>query len=96
VIGELMCRGEVDLARVAADHGVDAASYFVREIAALGALDELASYDAAAGEIRTTPLGRLLVRNVCMVFDRYQRELAGPPGVAAGTSGEPPRFSSTI
>jgi hypothetical protein len=104
VIGQLMCHGEVELRRVAADHGVDAASYFVREIAALGALDELASYDAAAGRLRTTPLGRLLVRNVCMVFDRYQREPASLPGVPGGAangaanaaSREAPRFSSTI
>jgi oxygen-independent coproporphyrinogen-3 oxidase len=95
IIGELMCRGEVELTRVAADHGVAAASYFAREIQALGALDELVSYDAAAGEIRTTPLGRLLVRNVCMVFDRYHREPASPPGVP-GAPAEAPRFSSTI
>jgi len=95
VIGELMCRGEVELVRVAADHGVDAASYFAREIAAIGAQGELASYDAAAGEVRTTPLGRLLVRNLCMVFDRYQREPAGLPGPGSGAPAEP-RFSSTI
>jgi hypothetical protein len=35
--------------------------------------------------IETTPLGRLLVRNVCMVFDRYHRPADGVP-----------RFSSTI
>jgi hypothetical protein len=35
-----------------------------------------------AGAIRTTPMGKLLVRNVCMLFDRYHRD------------GE--RFSSTI
>jgi oxygen-independent coproporphyrinogen-3 oxidase len=96
IIGELMCRGEVELAQVAADHGADAASYFAREIAALGALDELARYDAAAGVVRTTPLGRLLVRNICMVFDRYHREPASLPGVPGGAPSEAPRFSSTI
>ncbi len=71
-----------------------------RELEALGALDELARYDAAAGRVQTTPLGRLLVRNVCMVFDRYHREPAGLPGVPAGApdgaSNAAPRFSSTI
>ncbi len=43
----------------------------------------------------TTPLGRLLVRNICMVFDRYHREPA-LPGVAAGAPPEAQRFSSTI
>jgi oxygen-independent coproporphyrinogen-3 oxidase len=95
IIGELMCHGEVEIGRLAADHGVDAASYFAREIAALGALGELARYDAAAGCVRTTPLGRLLVRNICMVFDRYHREPANLPGVL-GPPPDAPRFSSTI
>lgn len=96
IIGELMCHGEVELGRVAADHGVDAASYFAREIVALGALRELASYDPAAGCVRTTPLGRLLVRNICMVFDRYQRDPASLPGMLGAAPHDAPRFSSTI
>jgi oxygen-independent coproporphyrinogen-3 oxidase len=96
VIGALMCYSEVELGRLAADHGVDAARYFAREIAEIGALGDLASYDAAAGRVRTTPLGRLLVRNVCMVFDRYHREPATLPGMVGGQPAEAPRFSSTI
>jgi len=103
VIGQLMCNGDVDLGRVAADHGLDAASYFAPEIAALGGLGELASYHPQERTISTTPLGRLLVRNICMVFDRYQGVLAGlrvaAPVSQAGEPGEgepAPRFSSTI
>ncbi len=96
VIGQLMCHGEVELRRVAADHGVDAASYFAHEIAALGALGELARYDPAAGRVRTTPLGRLLVRNICMVFDRYHREAVSLPSVPGAAPHDAPRFSSTI
>ncbi|HEX3765143.1 MAG TPA: oxygen-independent coproporphyrinogen III oxidase [Kofleriaceae bacterium] len=95
VIGQLMCHGEVWLGQIAADHGVEAASYFTREIAALGVLTDLASHDAATGWVRTTPLGRLLVRNICMVFDRYHHEPARLPGVP-GTAHDAPRFSSTI
>ncbi|HEU4731094.1 MAG TPA: oxygen-independent coproporphyrinogen III oxidase [Kofleriaceae bacterium] len=102
LIGQLMCDGEVDLGRLGREHGVDPDAYFAREIAQLGAqgsLGELASYDPAARTVRTTPLGRLLVRNVCMVFDRYYHE---PPAAAVDAPGEarearePPRFSSTI
>jgi oxygen-independent coproporphyrinogen-3 oxidase len=96
VIGQLMCHGEARLGRIAADHGVDAASYFAREIAALGALRDLASYDPGAGCVRTTPLGRLLVRNICMVFDRYQRDPASLPGMLGAAPHDAPRFSSTI
>lgn len=99
VIGQLMCNGEVDLGRVAAGHGLDAASYFAREIAAIGGMAELAGYDAAQRTVHTTPLGRLLVRNLCMVFDRYYQSLGAGPGDLPGLPGTPeaqPRFSSTI
>ncbi|HEX7836602.1 MAG TPA: oxygen-independent coproporphyrinogen III oxidase [Kofleriaceae bacterium] len=99
VIGQLMCNGEVDLGRVARDHGLDATSYFAREIAAIAGMAELAAYDTARRIVRTTPLGRLLVRNVCMVFDRYYQSLGAGPGDLPGPPGTPeaqPRFSSTI
>jgi len=83
VIGRLMCEGEVDLCQIGVEHGVDGASYFEPELAAIGKLDELVHYDGTARTLRATELGRLLVRNVCMVFDRYQ---------AASTGG----FSPTI
>jgi oxygen-independent coproporphyrinogen III oxidase len=84
LIGRLMCDGWVDLARIGAEHGLDADEYFRSELHALGPLADLACYDAPTRTIRTTEIGRLLVRNVCMVFDRYQRPAAGQ------------RFSSTI
>ena len=82
VIGKLMCDGEVDLGRIEDEHGIHAPSYFASELAALGSLGKLARYDAGTYTIRTTPLGRLLVRNVCKVFDRYHHEtttFAMPP-----------------
>jgi oxygen-independent coproporphyrinogen III oxidase len=84
VIGRLMCEGTVDLAQLGREHGLDAETYFSRELSNLSQLGELASYDPEAHAIRTTPIGRLLVRNVCMVFDRYHQPA------------EQPRYSSTI
>ncbi|HTL38954.1 MAG TPA: hypothetical protein VL326_37740, partial [Kofleriaceae bacterium] len=82
VIGKLMCDGEVALNELGRTYGVDAKEYFAPELRQLIELQDLASFDGAT--IRTTSMGRLLVRNVCMVFDRYFQ-----PG------GET-RFSSTI
>jgi oxygen-independent coproporphyrinogen-3 oxidase len=104
VIGQLMCDGEADLGRIGDAHGIDAAAHFAWELAALGSMSDLAGYDRVAQTVRTTPLGRLLVRNVCMVFDRYHREVPKAPGVPgvhdlSETRGVPepqPRFSSTI
>jgi oxygen-independent coproporphyrinogen-3 oxidase len=95
VIGLLMCNGCADLGRVAGDHGLEAASYFAREIAAIGGMGELAGYDAGARTVRATPLGRLLVRNICMVFDRYHRDQSERAAVP-GAPETQPRFSSTI
>lgn len=84
LINRLMCDGQVDLARLGAEHALDAETYFERELGSLGKLDELATYDRQTRTIRTTEMGRLLVRNVCMVFDRYRHDQ------------EQQRFSSTI
>lgn len=71
VIGKLMCDGEVDLAAIGARFQLDPMTYFARELADLRQLGELAVFDETTRTIQTTPDGRLLVRNVCMVFDRY-------------------------
>lgn len=83
VIGHLMCEGEADLGAIAGAYGLDGEHYFGRELETLATLDDLGTYDRDARTIRTTPMGRLLVRNLCMVFDRYLR-----PNVSG--------FSSTI
>jgi len=90
VIGKLMCDGEVDLGRIGVAHGIDAETYFTRELAVIRGLGDLASYDAGARTVRTTASGRLLVRNVCMVFDRYHQRVPADAATAQ------PRFSPTI
>lgn len=85
LIERLMCDGRLELAALETDFGIAAGVYFADELARLEAMGELAAYDREAHAIETTPLGRLLVRNICMIFDRYQR---AEPGEA--------RFSSTI
>jgi oxygen-independent coproporphyrinogen-3 oxidase len=84
VIERLMCDGEVALGELCRRHHVDAPSYFAAELDRVGAMSELASYDAESATVRTTSIGRLLVRNVCMAFDRYHH------------TATPSRFSSTI
>ena len=85
LIDRLMCDGEVDLARLGQEHALEPEAYFAAELVELERLSELARYDQDRRAIETTPVGRLLVRNICMVFDRYHRR-----------AGDEPRFSSTI
>ncbi len=82
LIEHLMCNGEVDLEQLGERYAIDAETYFATELGSLVRQPELAVYDAEARVIRTTELGTLLVRNVCMLFDRYDH--------AAG------RFSMTV
>jgi oxygen-independent coproporphyrinogen III oxidase len=87
VIIELMCNFRVDVRDVERRYEVDFESYFREELAELRAgplSDGLVRLDPAFIEI--PPGGRLLVRNVCMVFDRYLRARAA----------EKPVFSRTI
>ena len=93
VIGRLMCDGEVDLCWIGLEHGLDVRTYFAGELAALRGLGELASYDRDTHILRATRLGRLLIRNICMVFDRYNRQ--PDPATGAVRDGQP-RFSPTI
>ena len=59
---------------IARRFGIDFPGYFAAELQELRdiAADGLISMDDDT--IRVLPAGRLLIRNVCMVFDRYLRE----------------------
>ncbi|HWJ94042.1 MAG TPA: oxygen-independent coproporphyrinogen III oxidase [Telluria sp.] len=85
VIQMLMCDFELDIGALEQEHGIRFTEYFAPELAKLEALaaDGLVTHDAA--KVRVTPKGRLLIRNVCMAFDRYLNPQA-----------EPLRYSKTI
>ncbi len=75
VITQLMCNFRVTWADVDARFGVDARSYFALEIAELNAGPVAHGFVRIdAGGIDVLPRGRLFVRNVCMVFDRYLKQ----------------------
>ncbi len=74
IIMQLICRFSLDYGAIERIHGIRFAEYFAQELADLGVMqqDGLLEMDAAA--IRIRPAGRLLIRNICKVFDRYLRE----------------------
>lgn len=74
VITKLICHFELDMAAVARIHGIDFSAYFAAEVEALGvfAADGLLRIEGQRLEV--LPPGRLLIRNICMVFDRYLRQ----------------------
>ena len=85
LITQLMCEGIADLETIGREHEIEADTYFARDLARLATVSDLAAYNTQTHTITTTPMGKLLVRNVCMLFDRYFQD-----------DHEQPRFSSTI
>ncbi len=74
VITRLICHFDLDMAAIEAQYGISFADYFATEMKDLAAMqtDGLLSVDG--NMIRVAPQGRLLIRNICMVFDRYLRQ----------------------
>lgn len=73
VITQLICQFELDTAAVERDWGIDFGGYFARELDELHQMERDGLLRLDGQGIYVTPAGRLLIRNICMVFDRYLR-----------------------
>jgi oxygen-independent coproporphyrinogen-3 oxidase len=73
VIQALMCHFEVSKEAIEVAYLVDFDRYFATELAELAELERLGLLELGEDRIVATPRGRMLIRNVCMVFDRYLR-----------------------
>tara|TARA_R110002051_G_scaffold10704_1_gene40153 strand:+ start:1382 stop:2926 length:1545 start_codon:yes stop_codon:yes gene_type:complete len=71
VIMNLLCHDYMDFRDINQKFGIDAITYFIHEIQQLGEMQEDRLIDMDAAGIRVLPRGRLLGRNVAMVFDEY-------------------------
>ena len=71
VIMSLMCQGRLDFDSVERAHGIDVASYFERELAALGGMADSGLVELEGRAVQVTPAGWFLIRAVAMVFDRH-------------------------
>ena len=82
IIERIICHGELRASEFEAHFGSSFAARYARELEGLGPAVEDGLVEASRdGSLRVTPLGRLLVRNLAMVFDRYladQRESGRP------------------
>ena len=71
IIMELICHFQLDIAAIEQQFNLNFTQYFNAELTALKALEQDGLIKMANKRIEITPVGRLLVRNVCMVFDAY-------------------------
>ena len=71
VIQALMCYDELSFDQFGKDHGIDFASYFASEIKRLQPLADDGLIKLSESGVAITESGRLLLRSIAMVFDRY-------------------------
>jgi oxygen-independent coproporphyrinogen III oxidase len=74
VIQALACQFRVSIESIELAYLIDVKSYFAQELRDLRRLQDEGLVELRPDWIEVTPRGRLLVRALCMVFDRYLRE----------------------
>ncbi|MBI1397884.1 MAG: oxygen-independent coproporphyrinogen III oxidase [Betaproteobacteria bacterium] len=71
IIQSLMCHGSVSIEAIELAYLIDFKAYFSREIESLQPFVDDGLVEIDGEWVAVTPRGRLLVRAICMVFDRY-------------------------
>jgi oxygen-independent coproporphyrinogen-3 oxidase len=89
VIAKLMCNFELSMSSIEQGFPIKFRQYFEMELGKLKAFEDDGLLTIDDEWISVTPKGRLLIRNICMVFDRYL-------GVAQDVAPQPLRYSKTI
>jgi oxygen-independent coproporphyrinogen-3 oxidase len=88
VIQSLMCATRLSFADMEVRHRIDFKQYFAAELKALQSLETDGLVTREADSLQITPQGRLLMRNVAMIFDAHLRAPASAVTV--------PRFSRVV
>ena len=71
VITQLICHFELDFSAIEQAYAIRFADYFAKEIELLKPMQVDGLISLSDKDIHVLPAGRLLIRNVCMVFDKY-------------------------
>jgi oxygen-independent coproporphyrinogen-3 oxidase len=85
LIQKLMCQFELSVRAIEQAFPIVFADYFAAELEQLAQLERDGLVVIGPEWLSVTMKGRLLIRNVCMVFDRY-----------LGARGAAPRYSKTV
>ncbi len=76
VITQLICHFELSMSRIERQFGIVFRDYFAEEVGELAPMVADGLVQIEGDLITVLPAGHLLIRNVCMVFDRYLRARA--------------------
>ncbi len=71
VITQLICHFDLAFARIENEFSINFADYFAKELHSLKPMETDGLLSLSEEGIRVLPAGRLLIRNICMVFDKY-------------------------
>ena len=74
VITRIICHFALDFRAIEARWEIDFARYFAHELQALQEMAQDRLLQLSNQQLEVLPRGRLLIRNVCMVFDLYLRQ----------------------
>ncbi len=74
VISQLICHFSLIEADIEKQFGINFRDYFAQEMKQLEGLEKDGLLTIREGVISVLPVGHLLIRNVCMVFDKYLRQ----------------------
>lgn len=74
IITALICHYRLDMQAIEQAFNIGFREYFAAELQALKEMQADGLLQLEADAIQVLPAGKLLIRNVCMVFDRYLRE----------------------
>lgn len=72
VINQLICHYYLDFEKIEKQFNINFTSYFVNELAELAKMENDGLLEINRSEsVTVQPIGYLLIRNICMVFDKY-------------------------
>jgi oxygen-independent coproporphyrinogen-3 oxidase len=74
VIGRLLCHTVILKREVEAEFAIEFDEYFAAELLRLESARDEGLVELSPGDIRVTRLGRIFIRNIAMIFDRYLHE----------------------
>ncbi len=74
IITRLICHFELDIKYIEQKYAINFASYFSTELELLQEFQHDGLLSEGHDRLKVLPSGHLLIRNICMVFDRYLRE----------------------
>ena len=74
VIQELICHFQLDFELISEQFDINFRKYFASELVQLAVMEDDGLLQIEQNHIRVLPAGRLLIRNICMLFDAYLKK----------------------